>query len=486
MKRRKFLLGGLGLGASAQASPPWFSAFVDVQNGFSWTDMKVFGEIPHDIYGTMMRVGPMRFHSPDGERYGHWFDGDGGVVSVRIDSGKAQCSMRVLSSQGLQKEQQAKKRIFSGYDTPAKNAWWNIIQGQFKNVANTNIVHFDDRWMALVESSGPTSVDPETLSITDEHPQQRIMKGGFSAHPHRQAGSHVLYNIGVEIGLKSNVYLYAMLPGGHMERLCRIAGIDTPIIHDFILTQRYAVLLVPPLSVDLIDVLRSEGRFASNIHWNASKGTQVVVIDLAEPKKNKRFYIDPFYSWHIGNAFDYGSDIVVDLVRYDDFSSSQALGGIIRGESNHGALQGKLSRLVIHMSSQTATHQGFGSLSMEFPQVSPLVFAHRHRRLYACAHSTSKKSKEGLHDRVVQMDMDTGKEKVLDCGEGYYSTEPMVIPKRQGAGEWVLSLCYDAVQDRSALVIFDGESSQNTPIAQLTFPQVVPFTFHGSWKQEYG
>ena len=49
---------------------------------------------------------------------------------------------------------------------------------------------------------------------------------------------------------------------------------------------------------------------------------------------------------------------------------------------------------------------------------------------------------------------------------------------------WVLSVVYDAREDRSDLVILDATDFGGDPVATVALPQRVPFGFHGIWEPD--
>ena len=67
------------------------------------TDMEVIGEIPSDISGNFLRVGPNPYYVPDPDRY-HIFDGDGMIHGVHISGGTATYRNRFIDSAGLREE----------------------------------------------------------------------------------------------------------------------------------------------------------------------------------------------------------------------------------------------------------------------------------------------------------------------------------------------------------------------------------------------
>ena len=57
--------------------------FRDLPREHGFEALRVEGKLPPDLEGTLYRVGPA-LNSSFGERYRHWFDGDGGIYAVRF------------------------------------------------------------------------------------------------------------------------------------------------------------------------------------------------------------------------------------------------------------------------------------------------------------------------------------------------------------------------------------------------------------------
>ena len=114
--RRAFLQGLLSLGAFASApvsAAPWIDAFKGLypEDEHGFVPLSIQGSVPSELRGTLYRAGAMRFSSPDGTPYGHWFDGDGGIYAFRLDgSHSAQAAIKLVDSVGLQKEE-AKNKV---------------------------------------------------------------------------------------------------------------------------------------------------------------------------------------------------------------------------------------------------------------------------------------------------------------------------------------------------------------------------------------
>ena len=132
----------------------------------SWIE----GEIPKDIHGTYFRNGPG--HQPvSGKGSQSPLDGDGMVISLALSNGKAYFKSRYVRTQGFVAEQRAGRKLFrTPFSQGAASEGWlyNPLDLQFKNVANTNVVHWNGRLYALWEAGKPYELDPRSLETIGE------------------------------------------------------------------------------------------------------------------------------------------------------------------------------------------------------------------------------------------------------------------------------------------------------------------------------
>jgi all-trans-8'-apo-beta-carotenal 15,15'-oxygenase len=99
------------------------------------------------------------------------------------------------------------------------------------------------------------------------------------------------------------------------------------------------------------------------------------------------------------------------------------------------------------------------------------------------AHGSRAAAARDMHDRIVEVDVETGAIRTLVLGDGLYPGEPIFVA-REGAGErsgWILTLVYDAHAHESHVAIIDAEHLEDGAIARAHFGHHVPFGFHGTW-----
>ena len=111
-------------------------------------DLEIEGELPRELNGALYRIGPNPHFKPAG-RY-HWFDGDGMVHAFILRGGRAAYRNRYVRTEGLKAEMKAGRALFGGLIEQPREMPPDLPP--FKNAANTNIIGFNNRLLALWEA----------------------------------------------------------------------------------------------------------------------------------------------------------------------------------------------------------------------------------------------------------------------------------------------------------------------------------------------
>ncbi len=464
----------------------WARSFRNVTREHAFEPLRVEGRIPEELAGTLYRNGPGLF-SMFGSRYEHWFDGDGLVSAVRFRGGRAEGAARLMQTPGLLEERRRGRAYFGAYGTPPPGPFnpfrmIRAMRGSTKSPANTSVVPWSGRMLALCEVGKPFEFDPHDLRSVGETDLGGVIPRAFSAHPHRLAANGNLYHIGTRIGRPNALDLFVLRPDGSAGRVTTIP-LDVPtMIHDFAVTQSAAVIFVAPLRLALLPTLFGRGSFAENLRWEPDRGTEVIVIPFDAPATPIRFRVEPFWAWHFGNAFDDRGEIVLDMVRYRDFpSTNEWLSSMTHGGPRTDA-DGLLGRARLDARRQALRFESVRDRTGEFPRVAPSVDARPNRVVYWTEHYDARVGRSGPPDTLVRVDMATGAHDAYRFGPGEFPSEGVLAPRsdREDDG-WVISLVYDSRADTSHWAIFDAAHIADGPIARAHFDQHVPLSFHGAW-----
>ncbi len=479
--------------AGVQDPDGYLRSFTEIPREHGFEPLTVDGALPEALRGTMYRNGPGLF-SIAGHRYAHWFDGDGLVSALRVAHGRAEGAARIVESRGLVEERERGRAYFGSYGTkpPGRFRPWRAIRflrEGGKNPANTSILLWDDRVFALCEIGPPTEIDPGTLGTIGESHLGGAVTRPFSAHPHRHAASGTIFNVGVRLGRPNAIELTRLRPDATAGRVATIPLRAPTLIHDWALTETHAVIFAAPLEIDLGRVLFGRTSFAGAMRWNGARGTEVIVVPLDAPESVVRFEVDPFWIWHVGNAFDRSRALVVDAVRYRSFeTTARWLDGVMRGAP--GEPDGALARLVIDPARRTLRWEPLRARTGEFPKVAPIDDAREHRILYLLEHSSVEAGRRGPPDVLVKLDLERGRADEHRFARHEWPSEGVFVPRDPRAGDaddgWAISLVYDARTHRSAWWVFDARRIADGPVARAHLSHHVPLGFHGAWRAATG
>jgi all-trans-8'-apo-beta-carotenal 15,15'-oxygenase len=492
LQRRQFLLqSGLGasalLGVDAWARPdaPSPAAFGNnplLQPLRGWLDgmdrvaegLRVRGRLPQGLAGTLFRNGPGMLER-GGQRYRHWFDGDGLVQAWRFGAGGVRHQARFVQTRKFKAEQEAQAFLVPAFGTaiPSKLP----VRGpDDMHAANTSVTVQAGRLYALWEGGSAYEMDPTTLRTLGPRTWSPDLKGvPFSAHPKREvdgtlwnfgtfAGRLVLYQIGVDGALKRSQVL--QLPTAAM-------------VHDFVVSERFITFLLPPLTLDM-DAMQSGASMVNAMRWDAKALMRVLIIDKATLQVHKTLELPPELVFHFGNAWDDGKTLRLDYVRSDiDEFLSGRFNDILGGQQGSHGAPSTPQFLAIDLVSGRIERQS-RSESVEFPQVDPRVVARRNRYVYYPVQRGLKEPHWGFN-ALQRLDLERGQVDAFAFDAHTVVEEHLLVPKpgsrREGQG-WLIGTGFNARTQKSFASVFDAEVLSAGPLAIVELPYWVPFGFH--------
>jgi all-trans-8'-apo-beta-carotenal 15,15'-oxygenase len=466
--------------ASAQA---WSAMFESLETEIGdGVELEVEGRLPAELEGTLYRIGPAR-HDVYGERYRHWFDGDGMVHALRLGGGRAHYRNRFVQTAKKRDEDAAHRRLYGAFATrPAGGPMERLRRGRIPmSAANTNVVACGGHLLALWEGGRPHRLDPVTLETVGEDDLGGLLAPGdpLSAHPHWDPVAGELWNFGVRYGRRAILSVYRTRGDDVTERVTRLPLPIAAMVHDFALTPTKVVVIVIPLALPTVPVgmLTGNGTYGDSLRWRPEEGTRVGIIDR-ESGAVRWYRTDPFLMFHTVNAWDDGGDVVVDLCAYPDASLMRWFKEVMRGTVTTRVV-GHTERLRLGADGGVQ-HTRLPGSSIEFPRVATGVMCAEHRRIYAVGWGD-----DGYFPRSpAVLDLDTGRLETAPMRDGEFAGECVPVTKAGATSEadvWLLTLVLDGVTRRSEVRVLDGADLGAPPVAAVRLPHMVPAGFHGNW-----
>lgn len=438
--------------------------------------LPVRGRLPAELRGTYYRNGPNPAFDPIG-RY-HWFDGDGMVHAIRISEEGVSYRNRWVRSIGLQEEIRAGRALYYGLLDLDR------AQGKYKNTANTNVLFHASRLLALMEGGLPTELDPNTLATLGEYDFAGKLGGPMTAHPKVDPVTGELLFFGYS-PIPPFLTFYRADARGQLFSIEPIAGGMPAMVHDFAITENYAVFFVCPLMFRLENLGSDRPVFS----WEPEQGTRWGILPRGG-SGDEIYWFDhePCFIFHAMNAFERGRTVIVDVVRYPElrFLEPQQAEGKGHNFDKH---RPALWRFTVELDTKRLFGEQLGPLMCEFPRIDERFTGREYRLGFTVGEQDRARGGAAVpvFDSVAKWNLQTGKMEIRDFGPHAGVGEPVFVPRSRSAKEgegYVLTLVYDENRDTSELHVVSAENFQGEPVAVIELPHRVPYGFHGAWVPE--
>lgn len=467
---------------NAMAAEPWLRAFRSMVEPPGPAQAVVSGRWPAGLAGTLYRNGPAR-HEVGNFRYRHWFDGDGMVQAWRLSATGVRHQARMVNTHKLRAETAAGRALYPAFGSmPPDPA--PVSSPDAVNPANISVLAHHGRLFALWEAGSAWEIDPDDLSTVGLHDFSEETAGlPFSAHP-RVEPDGTVWNFGYA-SAPGLLVLWQIDPAGRVVRTGAIPVDPMTMPHDFVVTERHLVLLLPPLHFQ--PPADRATTFLDSHHWAPDQPTRVLVVRKDDFSTTRWFELPAQWVFHFGNAWEEpGGVIHFDAARAADPSAMfVTFREVMRGR-HVDSPPTRHHRYRIDLRAGTAIEEPMfdAGFETEFPVIDPRVSTRRnHRLVFLCA----DRSAPAGHPLLNQVGVYDDRDERLSTyrypdhqlpEEHLFVPAPGSAPERQG---WVVGSALDVGADRMLLNVFDVTALDAGPIATATLPYALPFGLHGTF-----
>ncbi|QIZ72117.1 carotenoid oxygenase family protein [Oxynema aestuarii] len=481
------------LDSKSYSREDWKQGYQSQPEEFSYWIDEIDGEIPPDLCGTFFRNGPglLDIHE---QPIHHPFDGDGMICKIGFKDGRAHFQNRFVRTKGYVEEREAGKILYRGVFGTQKPGGWlaNFLDLRVKNIANTHVIYWGEKLLALWEAAQPHRLDPESLETVGLDDLDGLLESGkaFAAHPRIDPacaideGAPCLVNFAVKPGPKTTIAIYEFDPAGNLRRHHEHSVPGFAFLHDMAITPNYCIFFQNPVSFHPLPYFLGLKGAGQCIRFNPKAPTKVIVIPRDGSSQVQIVETEPCFVFHHANAWEENGKIYIDSVCYESFPSIQEDGDF--REVDFDALpEGQLWRFEIDEGRETVGHQVLSRRCCEFPVLHPARVGRPYRYLYLGV--ADRETGNAPLQAVMKWDAETGDRQVWSAAPRGFGGEPLFVPRPGGDGEddgWVLLLVYDAARHGSDLVILDARAIASGPIARLHLKHHIPYGLHGSFTPE--
>jgi all-trans-8'-apo-beta-carotenal 15,15'-oxygenase len=468
----------------------WQRGYESQPNEYDYWIDDIEGEIPVDLKGTFFRNGPGLLDI-NGQKIAHPFDGDGMINAIAINNGRARYRNRYVQTEGYLAEKKARKILYRGVFGTQKPGGWlaNIFDLKAKNIANTNIIYWGGKLLALWEGGQPHRLDPKTLETIGLEDLDGLLEGGkaFSAHPRIEKGkdgkNDVLINFSVTPGPSSTITIFEFDTKGKLLKKHAHIIPGFAFLHDMAIAPNYCIFFQNPVSLDPLPFMLGFKSAGQCLQFNPKKPTQVILIPR-NGGEMKVLETEPCFVFHHANAWEESGEVFVDSIAYKSFPDVDA-NADFRDVDFDAIPEGQLWRFKMNLKTESVEHQLIESRTCEFPTLHPNRVGQPYRYLYMGA--AEAPAGNAPLQAVLKIDWQTGERQIWSAAPRGFAGEPIFVPRPGGAAEddgWLLVLMYDAANHRSDLVILDARDLTKEPVARLHLKHHVPYGLHGNFTPE--
>ncbi|XP_031503109.1 zeaxanthin 7,8(7',8')-cleavage dioxygenase, chromoplastic-like [Nymphaea colorata] len=459
------------------------------------TKCTVQGRLPSCLDGAYIRNGPNPRFVP---RAGyHLFDGDGMLHAMRISSGQATFCSRFVRTYKFTQEEEAGSPIypnyFAGFEGAAGLARGGVLAvraltGQFNplngaGLANTSLVFMDNKLMALGESDLPYEVrvtpdgDVETIGQWNFGGKLTM---GMTAHPKIDpvTGEVFSFRYGP---IPPFLNYFRIGSDGSKQPDVPIFSFQQPsFVHDFAITQRYAIFPDMQIVMKPLDMLTGEG---PPVGYDAGKVARIGVIPryATDDSEMKWIEVPGFNFVHTVNAWDEKGGEEVVLVAANTIPVEHMLE---RMDLLHCCVE--MVRINLK-EGKVVGRKPLSTRNLEWGVINPKFLGRKNRFAFMAIGDPTPKVKG-----IVKLDFDQAGED--DCvvaarsfGERCFAGEPFFVGNKEGGDEddgYVLTYTQDEGSGQSRFVVMDAKSPTLDIVASVRLPQRVPYGFHGLFVSE--
>ena len=452
-------------------------------------NLNVVGEIPTKLSGAFIRVQPDPLFPP---MLGNdiFFNGDGMISSFQFRAGEVTLNQRYVNTARLQKQREAGKSMFGLYRNPYTNAAG--AQDRVYSTANTNIVRYQDRLLALKEDSLPYAMDPATLeTIGVDNFEGQFTAKTFTAHPKvcPDTGNFLAFSYRARGENSTDMAYFEFDASGRKIRETWFDSPFPPFIHDFGFTPNYLVFPVIPIKYNL----ENGQRGGMILQWDYEQDILFGIMRRDGDGSDIRWLRLPNgFPGHVQNAFEADGNLYVDLPLANDnvfLFFPDANGRAPSPDSLHAPL----CRVELDPTSDDdqASCVALTEMSVEFGRIDERWAGKPYQYGYSAGIDLTQYDFAEMGpphpffmNVITKIDVKNKSMSVWCPGPTDSIQEPTFIPRSCDADEGdghLLVVVNRLKTDSSDLVVLDTRDIESGPIATIECPIRMRLGLHGNW-----
>ncbi|XP_072978806.1 carotenoid 9,10(9',10')-cleavage dioxygenase [Typha angustifolia] len=468
-------------------------------------DLPVRGSLPECLNGEFVRVGPNPKFVPVAGY--HWFDGDGMIHGMRIKDGKATYVSRYVKTSRLKQEEYFGgpkfmkigdlKGLFGLFMVQMQllRAKLKVLDMSYGNgTGNTALIYHHGKLLALQEADKPYVIkvmedgDLQTLGMLD---YDKRLAHPFSAHPKVDPFTDEMFTFGYSHTPPYVTYRVITKDGVMLDPV-PITIPDPVMMHDFAITENYAIFMDLPLLFRPQEMVKGKLIFT----FDATKKARFGVLPryAKDDQLIRWFELPNCFIFHNANAWEEGDEVVLITCRLEN-PDLDMVNSTTKDQLQN--FKNELYEMRFNMKTGVATQKQLSVSIVDFPRINESYTGRKQQFVYATTFESITKV-NGIIKFDLHAEPDSGKRKlevggnvkgIFEFGPGRYGSEAIFVPRHPGitAEEddgYLIFFVHDENTGKSEINVIDAKTMSSDPVAVVDLPNRVPYGFHAFFVTE--
>ncbi|EHA8588345.1 Carotenoid 9,10(9',10')-cleavage dioxygenase [Cocos nucifera] len=359
---------------------------------------------------------------------------------------------------------------------------------------NTALIYHHGKLLALSEADKPYVVkvledgDLQTLGMLD---YDKRLTHPFTAHPKVDPFTEEMFTFGYSHTPPYCTYRVITKDGVMLDPV-PITISDPVMMHDFAITENYAIFMDLPLFFLPKEMVKGKLIFTFDTTKKARFG--VLPRYAKDDHRIRWFELPNCFIFHNANAWEEGDEVVLITCRLEN-PDLDMINGTTKGQLEN--FKNELYEMRFNMKNGAASQRQLSVSAVDFPRINESYTGRKQRYVYGTILDNITKVKS-----IIKFDLhsepEAGKKKlevggnvkgIFELGPGRFGSEAIFVPRQPGITSeeddgYLIFFVHDENTRKSEVNVIDAKTMSADPVAVVELPNRVPYGFHAFFVRE--
>ncbi|KAE9590460.1 Carotenoid 9,10(9',10')-cleavage dioxygenase 1 [Lupinus albus] len=364
-----------------------------------------------------------------------------------------------------------------------------------RGTANTALIYHHGNLLALHEGDKPYAIkvfedgDLQTLGMID---YDKRLAHPFTAHPKVDPLTGEMFTFGYS-QTPPYVTYRVISEDGYMHDPVPITISDPIMMHDFAITENYAIFMDLPLYFRPKEMVKENKLIFS---FDSTKKARFGVLPrYAKDEQHIRWFELPnCFIFHNANAWEEEDEVVLITCRIENPDLDMVNGAV---KEKLDSFTNELYEMRFHMKTGQASQQKLSAPAVDFPRVNESYTGRKQRYVYGTILGSIARVtgivKFDLHAQPepekTKLVVGGNVQGIYDLGPGRFGSEAIYVPRvptttSEEDDGYLIFFVHDENTKKSYVHVVDAKTMSADPVAVVELPHRVPYGFHAFFVTE--